>query len=490
MTIYLNSADAKMMGFHEILAQCRCRSPQGNRLKANRHFYTRADQESLQEEFSAIADLMILLEESPRQAAEAQRVLSQFRELRSTLQGLENQRLLDETEFFELKRALLHFRQIADLEPLTRAARVRVSVLDEAQQLLDPAGTGAQGFHIYSAYSEQLSRIRKRKREIEARLECSSEEEDRYELLKQRNLFNAEEDAEEERIRKELGIRLLKWLPELRADFEACAVLDFRLAKAELARQWRANKPQIVGPEAPAEICDAWQPLVQETLEKTGAVFTAQTIRLERGATILTGANMGGKSVALQTCFLAIAMAQLGYFPPCKALKTPLYDFLSFSTGESGDFKLGLSAFGMEALRIRDDYRRSQTRSGLVIMDEPCRGTNPREATAIIQALCQAYSRSKASLLIATHYKVVPAKGLRFYRLKGIRALDELPASSGMEDQELIRLIQELMDFQIVEIVGQEDRPSAAIQVAQLLGMDAELIQTMQNLWKEEGWQK
>jgi hypothetical protein len=35
-------------------------------------------------------------------------------------------------------------------------------------------------------------------------------------------------------------------------------------------------------------------------------------------------------------------------------------------------------------------------------MDEPCRGTNPSEATAIVQALCNTYGISDSTFLIAT----------------------------------------------------------------------------------------
>jgi len=480
-----------MVGLDEIFTQCHCRCPQGNRLKMNRHFFGTAERDLLQQELDAIEALMVLLETTPQAAITAQRLLSQLRELRGSLHGLESERLLDETELFELKRAISIFNQLAELKPLTEIAKVYIALLEEAERLLDPAGSGAQGFHIYSAYSAKLSQIRKEKLELEMQLQAKSGE-SRHVLLKKRNLCSAKEDEEEERVRRELGIRLLHWLPELKANTEACGLLDFRLARAEMALKWRAAKPELVSANEPVEITAAWHPLVQASLKKTGASFTPHSIHIEKGSTVLTGANMGGKSVALQTCFLSLAMTQLGYFPPCTALKTPLYDFLSFSAGESGDFNLGLSSFGMEAIRIRDDFRRSRQKRGLVFMDEPCRGTNPSEATAIVQALCQAYGNSESSLLIATHYKVMPGQGLRFYRIKGIHqpGMDKLKSTSGLPDSELIRQIQALMDFKLEQIDGSQYSPSAAIQIAELLGMDKELIRAMQTLWQEERWQK
>ncbi|HSN94334.1 MAG TPA: hypothetical protein VLR89_04650 [Anaerolineaceae bacterium] len=491
MTIYINDAEAKLIGLDEIIAQCHCHSPQGNHLKTYRHFYNQAEKSELQQEFDAIATLTVLIKSAAKQVNDAQHLLSQLRELRGTLHSLESERLLDETELFELKRAINIFNQLAELKELLLAADVHLVVLHEAERLLDPTGTGAQGFHIYTAYSAKLGQIRKNKHDLELQIEASSGT-SRQELLKKRNLINAEEDEEEERVRRELGIRLMHWLPELRADLEACGCLDFRLARAELALKWQAQKPELVSVDEPAELLNAWHPLVKASLQKSGADFTSHSIRLEKGSTIITGANMGGKSVALQTCFLSLALAQLAYFPPCQVLKTPLYDFLSFSAGESGDINLGLSSFGMEALRIRDDFRRGTLKRGLVVMDEPCRGTNPSEATAIIQALCQAYALSPSTLLVATHYKVVPGSGLRFYRIKGIRqaGLENLRSASALKDSELIHQIQQLMDFHLEEVDGLHSHPSAAIQIAALLGLDMELIQAMQLLWQEEKWQK
>ena len=283
MTIYLNDVEAKLIGLDEIIAQCHCRCPQGNHIKAYRHFYDPTEKDQLQAEFDAIEALIVLLKTSPQQALDAQRLLSQLRELRGTLHGLESKRLLDETEFFELKKAIAIFNQLAELKKLTKAAKVHIAVLDEAQRLMDPEGSGAQGFHIYSAYSAELGQIRRQKREIEVQFEFSNGTA-RQELLKKRNLINAEEDQEEERVRRELGIQLLHWLPELRANLEACGWLDFRLARAELALKWQAQKPELLNADEHAEITEAWQPLVKAALQKSGADFTPHSIRLEQGA--------------------------------------------------------------------------------------------------------------------------------------------------------------------------------------------------------------
>ena len=221
---------------------------------------------------------------------------------------------------------------------------------------------------------------------------------------------------------------------------------------------------------------------------------------------------MGGKSVALKTAFLALLMTQLGYFPFCQSLQTPLFDFFAFESSHEGDLHRGLSSFGLEAVQIRNHFRKSQSQKGLILMDEPCRGTNPSDAEAIVQALCNVYGKSNSTFLIATHYHVRKRSGIRFCQVRGISpdALadlatyrystpkpvetdDQSPTSVPNlfgnvqhEDLTRVRRIQNLMDYRIEEIDGVNQSPSGAIKIAELLGVDEELLREMIAARQEE----
>lgn len=145
-------------------------------------------------------------------------------------------------------------------------------------------------------------------------------------------------------------------------------------------------------------------------------------------------------------------------------------------------------------------------------MDEPCRGTNPAEATAIVQALCNTYGNSDSTFLIATHYHVKTAPGIRFYQVRGINpdTLAELPnyqsvvskteeteenSATGLssmamnfynDDLARVRRIQSLMDYRLEEIDGVNQSPSGAIKIAELLGVDEELLREMKAARQED----
>ena len=510
-SVMITSELLQQIGLPAVLEACHCRTPQGSRLKNTARFYNDQSRDDLEQELTAVRRITGLIREKHPQLVEAVTQLARLRELRGTFSRLEKGGVLDDTEFFELKGALAIFSRLSKLTEVLLAASVSFEDTVEAEALLDPAGNRNPAFHIYNEYSPALAEIRTRKKILESQI-SQSKGSQRKVFLTKRAIVIAEEDQEEERIRWELGAKLVKWLPQMRHNAETCGLLDFRLAKADLAVRWNGSLPNLVDKGTPAILVNAIHPDVATHLEKQGLVFTPISIEVHKGTTVLTGANMGGKSVAQKTIFLALLMTQLGFFPVCESLQTPLYDFFAFESSQDGDLYRGLSSFGLEAVNIRDHYRRSKTEHGLIVMDEPCRGTNPAEATAIVQALCKTYGKCESSLFIATHYPVSPQPGIRFYQVRGIRpeALLRLPAyqakpgseqeeenepktgistlikADQREDLTRVRRIQNLMDYRLEEIEGTHAVPSGAIKIAELLGVDEALLLEMKAAWQEE----
>lgn len=501
MSLFISREEESKSGIRDILVACQCRSPQGIRLRNQRKIYRPNERQALQDELNAIAGLIPLVANKDPEVIEAQSQLMRLRELQGTLSYLEKGKLLSDTNFFELKSAMLIFSKLNTLDKLNQNAQISFEDTSQASDILEPSGTKSPGFHIYSDYSELLKDIRAEKRKLEIEI-AKAKMADRPNLMRQRSLLVSRETNEEDRVRQELGAALQAHLPMLKANAKACAMLDFRLAKAELAIKWNACQPALLADDQPAELKDAVHPIIAQKLESQGSQFSPQSIRLEPGSTVISGANMAGKSVALQTIFINLLITQMGYFPVCQALSTPLFDFFTFDSSQSGELNKGLSSFGLESVKIRNHYRYSQGRRGLIIMDEPARGTNPAEARAIVQTLCEAYGLSASVFLIATHYHVHPAQGIRFYQIRGIRPedLQQLPdwqagsnpakahkeGDYAKEDLERVRFIQNLMDYRLSEVSAHTDVPSGAIRVAELLGMDDELIRNMKSIWKKD----
>lgn len=65
-----------------------------------------------------------------------------------------------------------------------------------------------------------------------------------------------------------------------------------------------------------------------EKLGLRGAAFTPVSIEADRGVTLITGANMGGKSVALKTVALNVLLALAGFFVYASEATVPLFGFV------------------------------------------------------------------------------------------------------------------------------------------------------------------
>lgn len=70
-------------------------------------------------------------------------------------------------------------------------------------------------------------------------------------------------------------------------------------------------KPELT--EKDLELEDMINPEICDLLEQQGRRFVPVSISLTPGATVITGANMGGKSVAMKTVALNVLLLQAGF---------------------------------------------------------------------------------------------------------------------------------------------------------------------------------
>lgn len=519
-----SETEMRQLGLYPLLETCLCQSPQGLAEKRRMRFFRPDEKNELEREFEILGRLRTFLKDESATVSEAIGLLARFRNVSGTLKRLEREQTLDETEFFEVKRCLSLIARLASLKGLAETADVTLTPLPEAEALLNPGGENPLGFYVYSLYSEKLAEIRSEKKRLE-RLITQSEGEERAKLLAERAVQVTEEKAETREQLIRLSRELASFQEQLVRNLEQVGRLDFLLARARLADSWNASLPVLLEEGAGSELEGVIHPEVEGRLSGVGRAYTPQSIRILPGATVISGANMGGKSVALQSFLLTLLLTQLGYCPPCTSVKTELYRFFAFTSDHPGEASLGLSSFGMEAAEIREHLRLATCLRGLVVMDEPCRGTNPREATAITTALCRLYVKSPSSLLIATHYRIPQSEGIRYYQIRGIReeqlcVVDEpadpvCKASSPEEllnsvkdalrpaynqtdqgnimkeekDLEAVRTIREQMDYRLTEVDGTAPIPAGAIRIAEWMGIDEEAVAAMRKAYEEERWQ-
>jgi len=447
------------------------------RLKEQR-FYAPEELEELHQEQDNVELLCRAMAEERDEVAALEHAMSRVKDVRGSLRHCAQGGDLGEIELFqvnafvnELKRTIPLARALREYPALHGAALTDV---DGALEVLDPTHSGKLSFYIEDARTPALLDIRRAKTQVERELgTCAPEE--KAGLMAQRLRVVKDEELELSRIYAAMSADLRPFVPGLLDNTRALAVLDAALQKAWLARRFPSARP-LVGAERLA-MEDAVSPMVAEALAEQGRTFTPISITMPRGVTVLTGANMGGKSVSMQTVALNVCLALMGYFVFAVRAEVPMFRHIELINRDFGTARGGLSSFGGEICRFNEAAARiGADAPSLLIMDEFARGTNSGEGAAIVRSAAAWLGRQNAFTLLATHYDGAAALAAAHYQVKGLsRMPEELPGPGA----DRLKLIADSMDYGLIPVEADRPCPRDAVKICRLLGMEEEILQNI-----------
>ena len=211
------------------------------------------------------------------------------------------------------------------------------------------------------------------------------------------------ERAEIERIFDELSTLVGAQAAELRETLSALARFDLWAAKARLAAEMDAVRPETVERQD-VVLLGARHPGL------SGRVVPID-IRLGDGyvALVVTGPNTGGKTVTLRTLGLLALMHQAGLHVPIEAGgRLPVFRDIFADIGDEQSVAQSLSTFSGH-LRSIIRIAAEAGPGTLVLLDELGAGTDPTEGSALAQALLDYFIRAGALVAATTHYAELKA---------------------------------------------------------------------------------
>lgn len=371
--------------------------------------------------------------------------LQGLKDIRTTIRNLAQKAVLDDIELFEVKHLALLATDVNKL--LMQHGMdgvVHIPVLDEVIAILDPDGMKIATFYIYDTYCAQLKDLRNQMRQ-------HPEQQD--ELLLQASEL-------EEGVRQDLSQQLHPFASAIEQAQRALAQIDVNLAKALQMSQLGLVFPSL-SPDGNCTYQAMFHPHVKQTLTDQGRAFQPVDISFGLKPTLITGANMGGKTVVLKTLTLCQYLFQFGFGIPAASAQIAVRDEIYFCIGDEQSVEKGLSSFAAEMKNIDAVIKASrENRKLLALIDEPARTTNPTEGTALVTALLTVLAGRDMSLVMTTHYDIEPGEA-RCLRVKGFE--------------------KGKMDYRLIEVQDGEV-PHEALNIAQSLGIDNEWINTARNL--------
>ena len=365
--------------------------------------------------------------------------LQALKDIRTTIANLAHSATLDDIELFEVKHLAILATDVArlmDEQGMTDV--IEIPDLAPVITILDPDGMKIATFYVYDSYCAEL-------RELRSQMRQHPDQQD--DLLLQASEL-------EEGVRRDLSRQLHPWAAAIEQAQVALARIDVCLAKAQQIKQMGMCFPGLSMTEG-STYHAMFHPQVREALATAGRDFQPIDISYGLSPTLITGANMGGKTVVLKTLTLCQYLFQFGFGIPAAKAQIAAKDEVYFCIGDEQSVERGLSSFAAEMKNIDRVIQASRTDSRiLALIDEPARTTNPTEGAALVTALLRLMQDRPVSLVMTTHYDIEPGHA-RCLRVKGFE--------------------NGTMDYSLVEVHDGEV-PHEALNIAQSLGIDTEWL--------------
>ncbi len=216
------------------------------------------------------------------------------------------------------------------------------------------------------------------------------------------NILMGEEKEEEYRILADLSRKVRDERQNLWGDFEILGELDLLYAMAKLSILLKGVQP-ILNEDGKIDMKEARNPLL--ALQKETQVIPIH-LRMGDGirVLILSGANAGGKTVALKTLGLLTLMVQCGLpIPVAEGSQGGIFQDIFAVIGDEQNIEENLSTFSSHLLHVNQILEKAGSHS-LILLDELGVGTHASEGCALAMGFLDRFRESGASVVVTTHF--------------------------------------------------------------------------------------
>lgn len=272
------------------------------------------------------------------------------------------------------------------------------------------------------------------------------------------------ESLEIERILKAFTIRVGGEADNIRQNFNVLTDLDVIFAKALYAHSLKAERP-VVNNDGIIVIKNGRHPLIDK--DKVVPI----TLAIEQGKKVfmVTGPNTGGKTVTLKLIGLFSIMAMCGIYPPCEyGSKIAIYNQIFSDIGDEQSIEQSLSTFSSHLVNIVDITNNADSNT-LVLIDELGAGTDPIEGASLALAVTEKLVQSGATSVITTHYQ----------QMKEYALTHDIVECASMD-------FDPITFAPTYKLLLGGTGSSNAIQIAQRLGLDKNIVARAKSLLSED----
>jgi len=544
MMRFMDKKTFQEIGLREILDWVPTQTDYGKELKSKLVPYGTSQVQALRRSFEELRKFRKGLKSSDYFLWNLKGYLSEIKDIKGSLERVMKNEVLNEVEFFEIKNQIMVMEELRDFfmqHPEVALEKFALASVAPLIRALDPDKSRVKTFYIYDSYSEALWNIREEKRTIDGKIMeadkklrreiyettglkpklnneilVPKEKKEAIASLKESRLvfflsetfksyvfkvspteemkdlrekmqnLKIREEEEEYGIRVKLSQRVRDFNDEIQKNIQILGELDFSIGKILLGDEIHGVEPRIVK-DPYIKIREGRHSLVEQRLRKEGKAYIPIDVTLEKGVTLITGANMGGKTITLKLIALITSMAQLGLYVPAREATIGPVSFIYFSSGDEQSQEKGLSTFGGEIYHLKK-ITDEKKEHGLVLIDELARGTNPKEGYAISRGVIEHFTTLEGISVVTTHFDGLSGiKDLRHLQVVGLRNMDPDKLKKELElAGQGIGVLEKYMDYRLEERDPEEEVPKEAIMIARLMGLREDILSRAEEIMEIE----
>ena len=519
------------------------KTPYGLENKQEHKFYYELSE--LEKSYDLIESMIKYISESPQKIDQIEYHLIKIPYLEKSIESISTG-----SEIFNVRKFLINYKKIAGIIPVGISDLFHFPFFsDELLEKLSGDQSDEEVFYISDFYSEDLASLRSEINIIDKHLkdvknekilnifeklnldfrfhdflvineELIPEEADEavyiesydnqsvlvkpsfgkqyYDVLNSRKDLIEKEKKIEFKIKKSLHDEINKEKNKIDEYKKNILQFDTILAKAKLAIKSNAVRPEI-GQNLCINLEEAvFVPLQEQNLQKNRK-YTPLTARFDQRNIVISGSNMGGKTILLKSVLFCQILAQQGFFVPSRRFSTVIFQEINLIGDINQSNNSGLSSFGEEILNLSESQSNEplskpcgspNKRNTLYIVDEFARTTNSVEGKALYCALLNWFSDNGNIFSISsTHQENLPnMKDLSYWVMKGLdygKYKQYYHKDYNCDLNERISLINNFMDYGVTP-QNKSERNRDALKIADILGLNSKIIKYAEKYIKEQ----
>ncbi len=244
---------------------------------------------------------------------------------------------------------------------------------------------------------------------------------------------------------------------------EALGEIDFLVSKVKYIKEYQASIPNISSKNS-IKIKKGKHPLLDKNICVPNDFILDENKRI----LLISGPNAGGKTVALKTIGTLAYMVKLAL--PITAeedSECAVFNNIYVDIGDNQSLENNLSTFSSQISNI-SNILKNVTNKDLVIFDELCNGTDPKEGEALSIAITKYLLNKRSLSAISSHYSLLKKYGLEN---------ENILSSSFIFDERKIRPTFKML----LNVSGK----SYGFVIANKFGIDKEIIDEAKTIYEK-----